>query len=87
MNGALDVTLSRDGRHVYVTAFVGNALSVYDVDSDGALSNPRIYQHSNSSKLNGAMSVALSLDGQHLYVTAGKGHALSVYQVIHDTSR
>ncbi|WP_152558903.1 hypothetical protein [Endozoicomonas numazuensis] len=36
---------------MYVTAYKGDALSVYDVASDGSLSNPRIYRDDKTYKL------------------------------------
>ena len=89
LNGARNIALHSNGQHLYVTAFNGNALSVYDVDEDGALSNPRVYRHGEAQndiiqELRGAESIALSSGDLHLYVTAFNGNALSVYDVDED---
>ncbi|WP_034841527.1 lactonase family protein, partial [Endozoicomonas numazuensis] len=84
LDGAAGVVLSPDGQHLYVTASVGDALSVYDVASNGTLSNLRIYRNDDTHELDGATGVILSPDGQHLYITAAEGDALSVYDVTSD---
>ncbi|KEQ15119.1 lactonase family protein [Endozoicomonas numazuensis] len=85
LDGARRVSLSPDGKHLYVTAHDGNALSVYDVDNNGTLSTPRIYRDNNTHELDGdTTGIVLSHDGQHLYVTAFWGSDLSVYSVASD---
>ena len=87
--GARGLAQSINGEHLYVAAFDGDTLSVYDVAADGSLSNPRVHRNNANSAiqpLDGAWNLTLSPDGKHLYVTAFNGSTLSVYDVASDGS-
>ena len=72
LDGAISVTLSADGNHVYVTGSLDDAVSWYERNaSTGALSYLGMLKDGvgGVDGLDGARSVTLSADGNHLYAT------------------
>jgi autotransporter-associated beta strand protein len=80
--GAWHVTVSPDGRHVYATANLENALAVFARDeASGQLTYvQRIKQgEAGVASLDGASGVAVSPDGANVYVTADRDDTVTVF--------
>ena len=90
LNGAAGVAVSPDGRHVYATGELEDALAVFERDSasgaltfveeqkdvlDGSLAGG----DAGLRRLNGAHGVVVSPDGAQVYVTSKTGDALTVF--------
>src|SRR2546425_53418 len=76
LNGAAGVAVSPDGRHVYATGELDDALAVFERDSaSGALTFAEMYKDTvdGVDGLNGAHAVALSPDGANVYVASKTG--------------
>jgi 6-phosphogluconolactonase (cycloisomerase 2 family) len=88
LDGASSVVVSPDGRHVYTTGRIDDALAVFrrDVTHD-ALSFIETQEEGVGGVfgLDGASSVAVSLDGRHVYATGAGDDALVVFR--RDVSR
>jgi VCBS repeat-containing protein len=83
LDGALGVTLSADGNHVYVTGHVDSAVSWYDRNaSTGALTYGGVLKDDvgGVNDLWGAYGVTLSPDGNHAYVTGENDDAVSWFE-------
>lgn len=79
---ASSVTVSPDGRHVYVASRSDDALSVFAREATtGALSFVDVYREGvvGESVLDGARSLAVSPDGGHVYVASEVALALAVF--------
>ncbi|HKP90497.1 MAG TPA: beta-propeller fold lactonase family protein [Thermoleophilaceae bacterium] len=87
-DGADSVTVSRDGKSVYVASFVNNAvLRLKRNTTTGAITQPAgaagcISETGagpcvNGRALTGAVSVVVSRDGNHVYVAANTGDAVA----------
>jgi len=82
LDGAQDVTISPDGKHVYVASQVDNAVAVFsrnfttgeltyvENEKDGA---------GGVTGLNGAYAVAVSPDGKHVYVVGYEDDAVVLF--------
>jgi 6-phosphogluconolactonase (cycloisomerase 2 family) len=91
LHHAISVTVSRDGRHVYVGSTTNNAIAVFRREKSGALTQLAglsgcISEHgaiegpcTDGVALNGAFSVGISSDGRHVYVAAVAIGAVSVF--------
>jgi 6-phosphogluconolactonase (cycloisomerase 2 family) len=82
LSGASSVAVSPDGKHVYVTGTIDDAVVVFSRDSTtGALAYVEMQQDGADGvfNLNGASSVAVSPDGEHVYVTSEYSHALVAF--------
>ena len=89
--GAASVTISPDGRNVYVGSYLSDAVVTFDRDThDGALARKpgpsgcaatdgTIDDCATASALDGVSSVAVSPDGKNVYVTANDADALSIF--------
>lgn len=71
MDEPSSVTVSQDGAHVYVTSFVGNAVTVFDRNATtGALTFTQVLNDNmDTDGLDAARCATLSPDGAYLYVT------------------
>ena len=82
LNGADDLVISPDGKHIYVNSFWDHAVAVFDRDaSTGVLTYVERYKDgvSGVDGLNGANAVAISPDGKNVYAVAYWEHGLSVF--------
>ena len=83
LDGAIGVTLSADGNHVYVAGKDDNAVSWYERNATtGALTYGGMLQDgvNGVDGLNGARGLALSADGNHIYITGATDDAVSWYE-------
>lgn len=81
LDGAGDVLVSPDGKHVYVTARTGDAVSVFQRGSNGVLTFLRAYKDGSFGldNLNFPGNMALSADGNFLYVPSYIDNAINVF--------
>ncbi|MBM3265088.1 MAG: beta-propeller fold lactonase family protein [candidate division Zixibacteria bacterium] len=80
--GALGATVSRDGRHLYVTGNFENELAVFSRDvTTGKLTFVEIQREgtANVDGMSSPTSVLMSPDGQYVYVTGSGDGALVVF--------
>lgn len=81
LDGAYDVVVSPDGRHVYVTAYNSNRIIVFSRNpADGALTQVTAVSHAS---LNQPRGLAISPDGQQVYVA---GHLSDNFLVFNRNS-
>jgi 6-phosphogluconolactonase (cycloisomerase 2 family) len=89
LDGAHDLAISSDGRHLYAAAQAGNAISVFERDlATGDLSFVQSQTDAQVDAtaeggtvrgLQGATALVLSPDNQHLYVVGATGNSLAVF--------
>jgi len=80
IDGAMDITLSPDGRNAYVTGV--RSLAVFDRDAEtGSLSFVEAHYDGMAGVdgLNGGYSVVVSPDGHHIYATGEWDDAVAVF--------
>jgi 6-phosphogluconolactonase (cycloisomerase 2 family) len=80
---ARDVTLSVDGKHIYVTGNSDDAVSWYERNaSTGALTYGGMLKDgvNGVDGLNGAQGITMSPDGKHAYVTGSLDDAVGWYE-------
>lgn len=79
--GAESVTVSPDGRHVYVAAYSDDALAVFSRDAEsGELEFVEAERGgAGADGLGGAQSVTVSPDGRHVYVASFFENAVVVF--------
>ncbi len=80
--GASAVTVSPDGRHVYVASSIDDALAVFARDASGnSLDFVNLVQNGKGGVfgLDGASAVAVSPDGRLVFVTGAVDDALAVF--------
>ena len=83
LDGPLNITLSTDGYHAYITAWLDNAVSWFTRNPvTGALTYVGMLKDgvNGVEGLIGAWGVTLSLDGKHAYFTGGNDDAVSWYE-------
>ena len=83
LNYALEVTLSADGKHAYVTGYGDDAVSWYDRNaSTGALTYGGMLKDevNGVDGLDSASGLTLSADGKHAYVTGYADSAVGWYE-------
>ncbi len=89
LRGPTWITISRDGKHVYVSAFFGGgAVLVFARDAaSGALTYVQTVRNGvgGVTGLNGAFGSQLSRDGKHLYVCGLLTQGLAVFERDQDT--
>ncbi|MDE0837831.1 MAG: beta-propeller fold lactonase family protein [Kiritimatiellae bacterium] len=83
MQGASCVAVSPNGRHVYVSANLGNSVVVFQIDSNTG--TPVFLEAHREGEngvagLSGAYSVLVSADGRHVYVSAYHDKAITVFK-------
>jgi 6-phosphogluconolactonase (cycloisomerase 2 family) len=83
LTGASDVSVSPDGRHVYTSSDIDNAISIFatgstrtTVDFVGWLQNGS----AGVAGLAGASAITLDRDGGHVFATGALSNAVSVYE-------
>ena len=80
LDGARDLAVSPDGKHLYVTGSSDNALATFNLDDSGNPTFARVLvDGSSGTGLNGAYGVALSSDGMHLYVAGNLENSLTLF--------
>ena len=90
LDGANSVTVSPDGKSVYVAALTSNAVAVFDRAADGALTQKTglagcISQTGSGGDctlgraLVGAISVTVSPDGKNVYAASSSSSAVAVF--------
>jgi 6-phosphogluconolactonase (cycloisomerase 2 family) len=82
LNGATGVTVSPDGKHVYVTGAFDDAVAVFSRDATtGALTFVEFKQDGvgGVDGLAAAFGVTVSPDGKHVYVTGFDDNAVAVF--------
>ncbi|XP_060077784.1 uncharacterized protein LOC132557315 [Ylistrum balloti] len=83
LNEAFSVTVSPDGKNVYVAGFEDDALAVFNRDTEtGALTYSNVFKNGTNGVdgLNGAFSVTVSPDGKNVYVASDADNALVVFK-------
>src|SRR5439155_884242 len=82
LNGAAGLAVSPDGRHVYATGELEDALAVFERDSaSGALTFVEMDRDgvAGVTGLAGAKAVAVSPDGAHVYAAGSLDNAVAVF--------
>ncbi len=83
LDGAQDLALSPDGKHLYVVSPIEDAITVFarDASLSGRLAWLEVEKDgfSGVDGLNGASSVRVSPDGHHVYVTGVDDDAVAVF--------
>lgn len=80
--GASSVIVSPDGKHVYVTGQIDDAVAVFSRNnSTGQLSFVEYQMNKENVEdgLDGAFAITLSHDGSHVYVGSGANDAITVF--------
>ena len=77
------ITVSPDGEHVYVAENSSDAVAIFDVGSNGALT-PNATQAMETTGLSGPYAVAFSRDGKSLYVPNDLGTTVAEFNVAAD---
>ncbi|MEM6254981.1 MAG: DUF4347 domain-containing protein [Cyanobacteria bacterium P01_D01_bin.156] len=80
LNGAVDVAVSADGSQVFVVSLTDQALTVFDRDESGSLTQRRVIKNGEGSvdQLEGAAGVAVSPSGDQVFVASQSG-AITVF--------
>ena len=92
MRGPTKVILSENNRNLFVTSYDYNKLIVYDVTSDGYLTNEVIYTQGvrlddfNQHELGGPYSLVISKNGIYLYVATLRGTYTQIQGEYHSPS-
>ncbi|OQX29883.1 MAG: hypothetical protein B0D92_01245 [Spirochaeta sp. LUC14_002_19_P3] len=87
LESARSLTISQDGKNVYVAGSLDSALAVFNRDtSTGVLTFSTVFKDGTDGVdgLDGAWSVAVSEDGENVYVAGWEDNALAVFTL--DTS-
>ncbi len=82
LDGAMDVKVSPDGRYLYATGNLSDAVAVFERDTKtGRLTQVQTLNASTLPALDGARELGLSPDGTSLYVTGYLADAVSALQL------
>ena len=82
LNGAMSVKVSPDGRYVYATGNLSDAVAVFARDTkNGQLTQVQTLNTATLPALDGARELGLSPDGMSLYVTGYLADAVSALQL------
>ena len=82
LDGANSVTVSPDGKHLYTSGSLDDAVAVFSRNSTtGSLAFVEVHKDGvgGVDGLNGARSVKVSPDGKHLYAAGKDDHAVAVF--------
>lgn len=81
LGGAWAITVSSDGRYIYVSGAVDNAVAVFHRDTGGQPVFIAVYKDGADGVIGlvDARGLALSPDGNQLYVAAAGGNAVAVF--------
>ena len=82
LDGAVSVTVSSDGKHVYAVGYIGDAVTVFSRDATtGALTFVEAHKNGvgDVDGLDGATSVTVSPDGENLYVASYANDAVATF--------
>ncbi len=82
LRGARALTSSPDGRFVFVEAFAGDQLGVWQVRADDTLD--LVQRFSNGAFLDEPIEVAVSPEGKHLFTSANRSSALGILRIAED---
>lgn len=80
--GAIDLSISPDGRFVYIATYYDNSVVVYSRQpATGQLALAYIYRNGSNdiTGMGGAMDVTMSPDGRHLFVAGGQDDAIAIF--------
>ncbi len=80
LSGADGVRFSDDG-YLYVTAYLGHAISIYKLNQEGLPVSVRVTNNAGSSILAGPNALAIRPGGRCLYVTARDAGTLLIYSI------
>lgn len=87
LEGAYSLTISPDGKNIYVVSITDNAVSSFSVNETNGTLTPRQVIFDNGTvgttgglKLRVASSVVVSPDNQHVYVTGFEDDGVSVFE-------
>ena len=78
LSGARDAVVSPNGKHVYVAALIGHAVTIFARDADdGSL----VYLDTvlGFTGLTFPVAITMSADGAHVYVASGSDDAIAVF--------
>lgn len=75
--GATDLTLTPDGKHLYVAAFNANQVTAFSRDADGKLQEVQIVTHTN---LRRPVSIVTTGDGNWVLVASYANNSIEVFQ-------
>lgn len=87
LNGVSDILVSPDGRHVYASSSLDNAIVAFEREAaTGRLTWLATYSNNASGVigLSGARSLAMDSQGRHLYVAGTNGNAVVVFDRAHE---
>ncbi|MEO1181915.1 MAG: DUF4347 domain-containing protein, partial [Cyanobacteria bacterium J06636_28] len=82
INGFSSVTISPDGKQVFVVSFEENGLTVFDRDASGRLTFNQFIQDQDGNgadELAGALGVVVSPDDQQVFVTGFEDGAITAF--------
>ena len=82
INGFSSVTISPDGKQVFVASFEENGLTVFDRDASGRLTFNQFIQDQDGNgadELAGALGVVVSPDDQQVFVTGFEDGAITAF--------
>ncbi|MFG6104205.1 DUF4347 domain-containing protein [Leptothoe sp. EHU-05/26/07-4] len=83
VSGFTGVTISPDGRQVFVTSYGDNAITIFDRDANGRLTVNQVIQDQDgvngADELAGAIGVAVSPDNQQVFVVSAADSALTAF--------
>ncbi len=81
LDGALDVKISPDGAHVYVTGYLSDALTVFERNEETGILNQvqALYPSGGLPALDGAREISVSPDGTAVYATGSNSDAVVAF--------
>ena len=81
LDDALDLVVSPDGKHLYVTGAVNDSLAIFNLDATGDLVFSQVLLDGSGdvNGLDNAFGLTVSSDGKHLYVAGNEDHSLTFF--------
>ncbi|MFK8103116.1 MAG: beta-propeller fold lactonase family protein [Saprospiraceae bacterium] len=82
LNSPTAMTLSPEGKFLYLTSETDDAVSIYRKNIDGSLSFINAVKNETNaiSGIGGAQGLVVSPDGKHLYVAGAKDQAIGIFK-------